>query len=233
VRPRNSAASRASAIRRRSRRGWRRLLALCGVRTPGMRRADAVAARWEHGAVGEAATVRLLAPLVRAGWHVRHDLRLAGRRFNVDHVLVSPCGTAVVVADTKTWHRGRETQLVGGRVHCGDPRLGPADDRHDQVEAVARPVRAARRSGPRPARGDGAAPRHRPRFPCGPWWARGPGVGRHGVGAGRRRGGGTVTAGGADPPGSGSGSGPGHQGESSTFAVQVTVWVCIVVFQYA
>ncbi|MFF2731833.1 nuclease-related domain-containing protein [Streptomyces sp. NPDC058008] len=99
-----------------------------------MRQADAVAARWEHGAAGEAATARLLAPLSRAGWHIRHDLRLSGRRFNVDHVLVSPCGTAVVVADTKTWHRGRPTMLIGGRVHCGD-------DRHDQVEAVARYAR--------------------------------------------------------------------------------------------
>ncbi|MFE1515841.1 nuclease-related domain-containing protein [[Kitasatospora] papulosa] len=111
-----------------------------------MRRAEAVAARWERGAAGEAATARLLRCLdgpwwlsrpVRArgrGWRVRHDLRLAGRRFNVDHVLVSPCGTAVVVADTKSWHRGRPTALVDGRVHCGD-------DRHDQVEAVARYAR--------------------------------------------------------------------------------------------
>lgn len=106
-----------------------------------MRQADTVAARWEHGAVGEAATVRLLAPLVRAGWHVRHDVQLSGRRFNVDHVLVSPCGTAIVVADTKRWHRGRATTLVRGRVHCGDPRVGPAGDRHDQVEAVARYAR--------------------------------------------------------------------------------------------
>jgi hypothetical protein len=44
-----------------------------------------------------------------------------------------------VVADTKTWHRGRETQLVGGRVYCGDARDG--QDRHDQVEAVARYAR--------------------------------------------------------------------------------------------
>lgn len=139
MRPRNSAAAQASAIRRQARRGlWRRLLVLCGLRTPGMRRADTVAARWEHGAAGEAATVRLLAPLVRAGWHVRHDVQLVGRRFNVDHVLVSPCGTAVVVADTKSWKHGRPTTLVRGRVHCGDPRLGPADDRHGQVEAVAR-----------------------------------------------------------------------------------------------
>jgi len=111
-----------------------------------MRRADAVADQWKRGAAGEAATARLLRRLdgpwwlswlVRAlgrGWHVRHDLRLAGRRFNVDHVLVSPCGTAVVVADTKSWHRGRPTVLVDGRVRCGN-------DRHDQVEAVARYAR--------------------------------------------------------------------------------------------
>jgi hypothetical protein len=47
-------------------------------------------------------------------------------------VLVSPCGTAVVVLDTKRWHAQRPTWLVQGRVHCG------ADDRHGQVEAVAR-----------------------------------------------------------------------------------------------
>lgn len=134
MRPGNSAAREASALRRRSRRGWRRALWLCGVRTPGMRRADAVAARWEHGAAGEAATVRLLHRLERAGWHVRHDLQLPGRRFNLDHVLVSPCGTAVVVGDTKHWRKSTPTQLVGGRVYCGT-------DRHAQVEAVARYAR--------------------------------------------------------------------------------------------
>jgi hypothetical protein len=56
---------------------------------------------------------------------------LTGRRFNIDHVLVSPCGTALVVVDTKNWHRGRTTALVRGRVHCG------TDDRHGQVEKLA------------------------------------------------------------------------------------------------
>lgn len=73
----------------------------------------------------------MLTALEARGWVVRHDLRLRGRRFNVDHGLVSPCGTAVVVLDTKNWHRGRPTALVGGRVHCG------AEDRHEQVEKVA------------------------------------------------------------------------------------------------
>ncbi|WSF22057.1 NERD domain-containing protein (plasmid) [Streptomyces sp. NBC_01353] len=96
-----------------------------------MRRADAHAARAEHGAEGERMTAGLLRPLEAAGWHVRHDLVLPGSRANLDHVLVSPCGTAVVVLDTKRWRRGWPTQLVRGRVYCG------AEDRHRQVEAVA------------------------------------------------------------------------------------------------
>ncbi|MBD3550832.1 NERD domain-containing protein [Streptomyces sp. SP18CM02] len=130
---RNSAAVQAAEMRARARRGvWQRLLAALGVRTGRVRRADAVAARWEHGAAGEAATARLVAPLVAQGWGIRHDLRMPGSRANLDHLLVSPCGTAVVVLDSKHWHRGRTTMLVGGRVHCGD------DDRQDQVDAVAR-----------------------------------------------------------------------------------------------
>ncbi|MGW3400771.1 nuclease-related domain-containing protein, partial [Streptomyces zhihengii] len=101
----------------------------------GMRpsRADQQAARLAHGAVGEQATARILDQLEREGWHVRHDLKLEHRRFNVDHVLVSPCGTTLVVVDSKHWHRGpgHETRLVNGRVHCG------REDRHRQVEALA------------------------------------------------------------------------------------------------
>ncbi|MFB8122051.1 nuclease-related domain-containing protein [Streptomyces bacillaris] len=129
----NSAAAQAAAMRANARRGvWQRLLAALGVRTGRVRRADAVAARWEHGAAGEAATARLVAALGSQGWVIRHDLRMPGSRANLDHLLVSPCGTAVVVGDSKHWHRGRTTALVGGRVHCG------ADDRQAQVDAVAR-----------------------------------------------------------------------------------------------
>ncbi|MGW2844395.1 nuclease-related domain-containing protein [Streptomyces sp. NPDC001274] len=128
----NSAAARAAALRANARRGlWRRLLALLGLGGARVRRADAAAARWAHGAAGEEATAQLLAPLESAGWHIRHDLRLQGRRFNLDTVLVSPCGTAVVVLDTKNWHRGRTTSLTQGRVRCG------AEDRHEQVVKVA------------------------------------------------------------------------------------------------
>lgn len=125
-----SAAARAAALRAGARRGlWRRLLAWLGIGLS-VRRADAQAARWAHGAAGEEATARLLSQLEAHGWHVRHDLALPGGRANLDHVLVSPAAT-VVVLDTKAWHRGRPTTLVGGRVHCG------GEDRHRQVEAVA------------------------------------------------------------------------------------------------
>ncbi|MFF8422859.1 nuclease-related domain-containing protein [Streptomyces sp. NPDC015680] len=128
----NSAAAHAVALRAGARKGlWRRLLAALGLGGARVRQADAEAARWAHGAAGEDATARLLAPLTRQGWHVRHDLRLPGRRFNLDHVLVSPCGTAVVVGDTKAWRRSWPTRVVQGRVRCGP------DDRHEQVAKVA------------------------------------------------------------------------------------------------
>lgn len=126
-----SAAAQAAAIRAGARRGvWRRVLAWLRLGSH-VRRADAQAARWAHGAAGEETTARLLAQLESAGWYVRHDLALPRSRANLDHVLVSPCGTTIVVLDTKAWHRGRTTALVGGRVRCG------GEDRHEQVEKVA------------------------------------------------------------------------------------------------
>jgi hypothetical protein len=91
-----------------------------------------VAARWELGAAAEAQTANMLTAIEAAGWTVLHDRALPRSRANLDHVLVSPCGTAVVVLDTKRWHAGRPTVLLRGRVHCG------TDDRHRQIEAVAR-----------------------------------------------------------------------------------------------
>ena len=128
----NSASREAARIRARARRGvWRRVLAWLGW-NPSARRADAVAARWDLGAAAETTTAGLLEALRRQGWHVRHDRALPGSRANLDHVLISPCGTAVVVLDTKRWHAQKPTWLVRGRVSCG------TDDRHGQVEAVAR-----------------------------------------------------------------------------------------------
>ena len=128
----NSAQREAAAIRARARRGLRRrVTAWLGV-NPEAARADAVAARWELGARYEKRTARLLWPLRWRGWRLRHDLRLAGRRFNVDHVLISPCGTAVVVADTKRWHAGQSNAVIGGRLCCG------REDRHEEAEKAAR-----------------------------------------------------------------------------------------------
>lgn len=133
-----SAARQAAALRARARRGvWRRVTAWLGW-NPAARRADAVAARWVIGGEAEQATARILAPLETAGWTILHDRALPGSRANLDHVLLSPCGTAAVVLDTKRWHAGKTTSLVRGRVHCGFPgRYRQADDRHRQVEAVA------------------------------------------------------------------------------------------------
>ena len=115
-----------------ARRGpWRRVLAWLGL-NPAARRADALAARTALGAQWEQRTARLLAPLEARGWHILHDRRLPEpSRANLDHVLVSPCGTAVIVLDTKRWHAGRPTTLIRGRVCCG------GEDRHVQVEKVA------------------------------------------------------------------------------------------------
>lgn len=144
---RNSAAAQAADMRVQARRGvWQRLLAAVGVRTGRVRRADAVAARWEHGAAGEAETARLVAPLVSLGWVMRHDLRMPGSRANLDHLLISPCGTAVVVLDSKHWHRGRTTAMVGGRVHCGAAGRDPRHDRQGEVDAVASYARRVHRA---------------------------------------------------------------------------------------
>lgn len=121
----------AAETRAHARRGvWRKALSWVGV-TAHTRRADAVAARRDVGAAAEARTAALLAELEGRGWHIRHDLALPRSRANLDHVLVSPCGGAVVVLDTKRWHAQRPTRMVGGRVHCG------GEDRHEQVEDVA------------------------------------------------------------------------------------------------
>ncbi|MGW2520503.1 nuclease-related domain-containing protein [Streptomyces sp. NPDC001617] len=92
---------------------------------------EAVAARWDIGAAGERETARMLHELHTRGWRILNDRALPGSRANLDHVLVSPCGTAVVVLDTKRWHAQKPTWLVRGRVHCG------TEDRHGQIEAVA------------------------------------------------------------------------------------------------
>ncbi|WP_199896970.1 NERD domain-containing protein, partial [Streptomyces capuensis] len=77
------------------------------------------------------ATAALLARLPADGWWIRYNRAQPGSSADLDAVLVSPCGTAVVVLDTKGWARNWRTRLVAGRVHCGP------EDRHEQVEKVA------------------------------------------------------------------------------------------------
>ncbi|NUV54607.1 NERD domain-containing protein [Streptomyces coelicolor] len=103
---------------------------------PEAARADAVAARWELGAEAERETARRLRVLRLYGWRIHHDLRLAGRRFNLDHVLVSACGTAVVVADTKRWPVGRSVTADGGRLWLVGK--GVVEDRTGEAEKAAR-----------------------------------------------------------------------------------------------
>jgi hypothetical protein len=126
-----SAARWGEEQREAARRGlWRWLLAAIGL-SPAARRADALAARTRQGTLGEQWTAAILTRLP-AGWHVLHDRRFPGPgRGNLDHILIAPGGAGIVVVDSKKWHAQWKTRLVRGRVRCG------AEDRHDQVEAVA------------------------------------------------------------------------------------------------
>ena len=121
----------AESERKKARKGVRRKVLAWIGKNPAARRADALTARATHGAVGEQWTAGLLARLP-AGWTVWHGCRLPGFRYDLDHVLASPCGTAVVVLDSKRWHARRPTHVRAGRVWCGE------EDRHEQIEAVAR-----------------------------------------------------------------------------------------------
>jgi hypothetical protein len=125
--------------RRKARKGLRRTVTAWVGLNPEAKRADALASRAAHGAVGEQWTAALLQQLP-AGWTVFHGRKLPGFVSDYDHVLCSPCGTAVVVLDSKRWHAQRETVLVRGRVHCG------REDRHEQVTAVARYARRLERA---------------------------------------------------------------------------------------
>lgn len=121
----------AAAERKKARKGVRRKVLAWVGRNPEAQRADALAARAAHGAVGEQQTAALLARLP-AGWTVWHGCRLPGFRHDLDHVLAPPCGTAVVVLDSKRWHARWPTHVRGVRVWCGN------EDRHEKIEAVAR-----------------------------------------------------------------------------------------------
>ncbi|WP_181800368.1 nuclease-related domain-containing protein [Streptomyces ipomoeae] len=90
------------------------------------------AGRWFAGAKGEEATAALIDPLTEEGWYVFHNRRL-GKKWDVDHVLVPPCGTGLVVLNSKWWKRKCLTVVDGnGRLRCGE------DDRTYAVDGVVR-----------------------------------------------------------------------------------------------
>lgn len=136
----DSAEAWARQLQRTARKGvWGHVTAWLGM-NPAAAVADVKAARIRKGAEGERATARLLKPLRRQGWSVWHDMKVGRRKFNLDHVLTSPCGTTVLVLDSKAWDARESTRLVRGRVVCG------RQDWHGQVESLAgytEPVAAA------------------------------------------------------------------------------------------
>jgi nuclease-like protein len=78
--------------------------------------------RWRRGALGERATADLLRLLPTRRWKVWHDLRVPGRRANIDHVVVGRTGVWVV--DTKTTRaqvdaRWRSVRLGGRKLDVG------------------------------------------------------------------------------------------------------------------
>jgi hypothetical protein len=83
------------------------------------RRADAQAASCDAGALGEARTAVLLAPLEAAGWRVLHDRRIPGARTaNADHIVITPAARVYVV-DSKLWSAKWPVHVRGGRLMHG------------------------------------------------------------------------------------------------------------------
>lgn len=138
-----SAAAWAASERARARKGlWRKLTAWLGISAVA-RRADASAARKDVGAAGERATAALIDPLRREGWTVWHDMGIAGRKFNLDHVLASPCGTAL--AALPLWSSTRRSG--GTRSRRGSCGAGCAAGRGTGTPR-SRPWPGTRRSSP-------------------------------------------------------------------------------------
>jgi hypothetical protein len=98
---------------------------------------------YELGYLGERTVAEALAPLLREGYHVYHDLpaEAGERKFNIDHVVVGPTG--VFAVETKTRRKGRAR--TGFKDHevtfDGQQLIWPwGEDRHglEQAEAEAR-----------------------------------------------------------------------------------------------
>jgi hypothetical protein len=115
---------------------------------------ERAAGRWAAGAAGERRTARALEGIQRDGWTVHHDVRLAGRRWNLDHVLLGPPG--VVVIETKQWRQPVRTfrrwpRIVDERVGWQCDALAAAlgtEDVHGYLCVHGAPVRRLRRWAP-------------------------------------------------------------------------------------
>jgi hypothetical protein len=86
--------------------------------------------RWFAGAKGEEATAALIDPLEDEGWYIFHNRRLGGG--DVDHILIPPCGTGLIVLNSKWWRKGLTVVDGKGRLLCGE------DDRTKAVDGVVR-----------------------------------------------------------------------------------------------
>ena len=89
--------------------------------------------RWAAGAAGERRTAEALAGVEDEGWTVRHDVRLPGRSWNLDHVLDGPAG--LVVVESKQWRADRPVRVVRRRPRIVEERVGW------QVDALAATLR--------------------------------------------------------------------------------------------
>lgn len=122
-----SAGVHAQELRRHARRGvWRKALSAVGV-TAHTRAADARAASFRAGEVGEQRTAALLQPLTGHGWRVWHDLAIPGAHSaNADHLVLSAGGRLFLV-DSKLWNARN-----GNTVHGAQGRLWHGQEPRDQ-----------------------------------------------------------------------------------------------------
>ncbi|MGK5557802.1 NERD domain-containing protein [Actinomadura kijaniata] len=107
-----------------------------GGATLWLRRND-TARSWARGALGERRTARLLRPLERAGFAVLHDRALPRGRANLDHLVITPAGTVVLV-DSKNWARGRRLRRTGRTVKPA--RYEASRVREELARALGGPV---------------------------------------------------------------------------------------------
>ena len=91
-------------------------------------RHEALAHRYEQGAIGEQLIAEALAPLAQYGWVLLHDRRKPGSPANLDHLLVGPGG--VLVLDAKNW--------TGGRVRLDNRGIAVGSWRKDDALHAAR-----------------------------------------------------------------------------------------------